>query len=79
MKILMRDLKASKSQESVLSSAKLTGVGVGKVPNLNGGSESERRLQMTKQGRKEQKQVVVEHKTKIDTAACYFALEIGRK
>ena len=53
MKILMRDLKASKSQESVLSSAKLTGVGVGKVPKLNGGSEIEKRLQMTKQGRKE--------------------------
>ena len=34
---------------------------------------------MSIQGQKEQKQVVIEHKTKIYTAVCYFAMKIGRK
>ena len=55
--------------------------GSGKIPGFNDrqGSENEKRLLMIIQGRKEQKQVVVEHKTKIYTEACYFALKIGRK
>ena len=31
------------------------------------------------QGRKEQKQVVIEHKTKLCTAVSYFAMKIGCK
>ena len=31
------------------------------------------------QGRKEQKQVFIEHKTKIYTAVRYFAMKIGRE
>ena len=34
---------------------------------------------MIVQGRKEQKQVVIKHKTKIYTAVRYFAIKIGRK
>ena len=31
------------------------------------------------QGRKEQKQVVIKHKGKIDAAVRYFAMKIGRE
>ena len=31
------------------------------------------------QGRREQKQVVLKHKTKMYTAACYFAMKIERR
>ena len=31
------------------------------------------------QGRKEQKMVVIKHKTKLYTAVGYFAMKIGRK
>ena len=34
---------------------------------------------MIMEGREEQKQVVIMHKTKIYTAARYFAMKIGRK
>ena len=44
-----------------------------------GGSEFEQRLYMIIQGRKEQKEVVIKHKTKIYTKARYFAIKIGCK
>ena len=41
--------------------------GVGKIPNCNKQGEE----------RKEQKQVVIKHKNKIYTEACYFAMKVG--
>ena len=46
---------------------------------INGGLDFEKRLQMIIQGRKEQKQVVIDHKTKIFTAVLCFAMKFGRK
>ena len=64
----------------------LIGRGSGKIPKFNKrgvkihrGLEIEKRLEMVIQGREEQKQVDIEHKTKTFTAVRYFAMKIGRK
>ena len=46
---------------------------------INGGLEFENRLYLIIQGRKEQKQFVIEHKAKIYTAVHYFAMNIRLK
>ena len=44
---------------------------------INGRLDFEKRLYMIVQGQKGQKQVVIEHKTKIYTAVRYFAMKSG--
>jgi len=46
---------------------------------INGGSSNLGKGFKRLQGWKEQKQVVIEHKTKIYTAVRHFAIKIGRK
>jgi len=46
---------------------------------MGDGSEFEKRFNMIIKRRKEQKQVVIRHKTKMYTEARYSAMKIGRK